>query len=267
MGGLDSCDPVMLDLFRAEMDAHLPALSQGLLALEKGKADETDIEAMMRAAHSIKGAARIVGVEAAVRVSHAMEDCFIAAQGRRLTLSSEGVDVLLQGVDALQRICSPEPGPDLSEQSIESLLERITAVREGKPTAPPISATPVRPPPESKVSVIDVQFATSSRRGSPKSVMESPESCLVLTAVLDDGAAQSLRVDLSEILHRKPRHLRLDFTKVQHIGAAALSLLAFFVREIGHNEPAIILDTQGVSAPMAVLLRITGLDRTYRRGD
>ena len=34
----------------------------------------------MRAAHSLKGAARIVGLTVGVRVAHAMEDCFVAAQ-------------------------------------------------------------------------------------------------------------------------------------------------------------------------------------------
>ena len=34
----------------------------------------------MRAAHSLKGAARIVGLDVGVRVAHAMEDCFVAAQ-------------------------------------------------------------------------------------------------------------------------------------------------------------------------------------------
>ena len=34
----------------------------------------------MRAAHSIKGAARVVGVDPAVSVAHVMEDCFVAAQ-------------------------------------------------------------------------------------------------------------------------------------------------------------------------------------------
>ena len=34
----------------------------------------------MRAAHSLKGAARIVGLDAGVGVAHAMEDCFVAAQ-------------------------------------------------------------------------------------------------------------------------------------------------------------------------------------------
>src|SRR5512136_1847206 len=97
-------DPALLELFQAEMDTHIPVLSQGLLELEKGRGGEQEIAGMMRAAHSIKGAARIVGIEAAVRLAHAMEDCFTAAKEARIRLTSEAVDVLLQGVDALQRI-------------------------------------------------------------------------------------------------------------------------------------------------------------------
>ena len=41
----------------------------------------------MRAAHSLKGAARIVGLDAAVRVAHAMEDCLVAAQKGRSSSS------------------------------------------------------------------------------------------------------------------------------------------------------------------------------------
>ena len=103
MSGKSALDPALLDLFRAEIDTHLPALSEGLLALEKDPNQPKRLEALMRAAHSIKGAARIVGVEAAVQVAHAMEDCFVAAQKGAIALTSDAVDVLLGGVDALQR--------------------------------------------------------------------------------------------------------------------------------------------------------------------
>ena len=58
----------------------------------------------MRAAHSLKGAARIVQLGAAERVAHVMEDCFVAAQEGRVVLTSEHIEVLLQGVDVLTRI-------------------------------------------------------------------------------------------------------------------------------------------------------------------
>src|SRR5262245_54711982 len=137
MGASDAfqIDPAMLELFQAEMDTHIPVLNEGLLALEKGQAGAREIEAMMRAAHSIKGAARIVGIEPAVRVSHVMEDCFTAAKDKRITLSSDCVDVLLEGVDALQRICTPLAGTPLAESELQPLLDRLVALKSGQPAA------------------------------------------------------------------------------------------------------------------------------------
>lgn len=92
----------MVELFRMEAESQLAALTGGLLSLEQG--DTAPLEAMMRAAHSLKGAGRIVGIDAAVAVAHALEDCFVAAQRREVTLGSSQVDQLLQGVDILMRI-------------------------------------------------------------------------------------------------------------------------------------------------------------------
>jgi chemotaxis protein histidine kinase CheA len=253
MGGPDSCDPAMLDLFRAEMDTHVPVLSQGLLALEKGQVGERDLEAMMRAAHSIKGAARIVGIEAAVRVSHVMEDCFTAAQGHRITLSSEAVDVLLQGVDTLQRICSPQADPIMTEQSIQSLLDRIAAIRDGRSSPPPPQAQ------EFPDSPVAVELATQAAR--------SQESRVTLPVVFDASAAESLRVELSNTLGHEPSRIRLDFAHVRHLSAAALSLLASLARETARAGAATTVHAEGVSAEMAVLLRTTGLGGTFKQSE
>ena len=252
MGGPDSCDPAMLELFRAEMDTHVPVLSEGLLALEKGQAGEKDFEAMMRAAHSIKGAARIVGIEAAVRVSHLMEDCFSAAQGHRIALGSEAVDVLLQGVDTLQRICSPQADPAMTEPSIQALLDRITAIRDGRSSTPP-------PAPKAHAQSVAAELAIAAAT--------SQERRVTLPAVLDASAAESLRVELSSTLRHKSERMRLDLAPVRHLSAAGLSLLASLARELdGAGAPANV-ETEGVSAAMAVLLRTTGLDRTFKRSE
>ena len=63
----------------------------------------------MRAAHSLKGAAKMVDLDAAVSVAHGLEDIFVAAQQGSLVLLPKQVDVLLRGVDLLQRIAqAPE---------------------------------------------------------------------------------------------------------------------------------------------------------------
>src|SRR5262249_8962797 len=96
----------MFDLFRTEVENQVAILNQGLLALEKNPSSAQTIEPLMRAAHSIKGAARIVQIDAAVKVAHTMEDCFVAAQKGKIQLQPADVDVLLQGIDMLQRIAS-----------------------------------------------------------------------------------------------------------------------------------------------------------------
>jgi two-component system sensor histidine kinase and response regulator WspE len=94
----------MLDLFRVEAETQALVLTSGLLALERDPTLADQLEACMRAAHSLKGAARIVGLGVGVRVAHAMEDCFVAAQLGQLTLRHAHIDLLLGATDLLARI-------------------------------------------------------------------------------------------------------------------------------------------------------------------
>ena len=92
----------LMDLFRSEADGQVALLTEGLLALEgSGAPSPAALESLMRAAHSLKGAARIVGLDAAVRVAHALEDNFVAAQRGEFAIRSPGVDVMLKAVDLL----------------------------------------------------------------------------------------------------------------------------------------------------------------------
>ena len=50
----------MLELFRVEAENQVAVLTSGLLELERGPASPELSETLMRAAHSLKGAARIV---------------------------------------------------------------------------------------------------------------------------------------------------------------------------------------------------------------
>jgi two-component system, chemotaxis family, sensor histidine kinase and response regulator WspE len=94
----------MLDLFRQEVQIQVQALTAGLLALEREEAAAEALQTCMRAAHSLKGAARIVGIDSVVGVAHAMEDGFVSAQQQQRRLGRAQVDVLLQGVDLLDRV-------------------------------------------------------------------------------------------------------------------------------------------------------------------
>ena len=123
---------MMLDLFRSELDAHLPVLSSGLLALEKSDASKADVNAMMRAAHSVKGAARIVGLAGVVDVAHVLEDCFTAAHEKRITLTQSSVDDLLAAVDLIA-VLAASPDASVEQARVRSVIDRVAAIRDAKP--------------------------------------------------------------------------------------------------------------------------------------
>ncbi|MBW4488017.1 MAG: hybrid sensor histidine kinase/response regulator [Trichocoleus desertorum ATA4-8-CV12] len=128
----------MLELFRMEVEAQATVLNHGLLELETNPGMPETLESLMRAAHSIKGAARIIDLEVGVKLAHVMEDCFTSAQMGVVTLAAAQIDVLLQGVDLLLRLsCVPETQLQgwLAEQAdgIEALLSAIATLLNPQP--------------------------------------------------------------------------------------------------------------------------------------
>ena len=103
---------------------------------------------MMRAAHSIKGAARIVGLDAAVRVAHALEDCFVAAQRGLIRILPGHVDVLLRGVDLLSKVSlAPEAESDAWQAEngpdVDAIVADLAVIQAGgMPAAPPPALAP-----------------------------------------------------------------------------------------------------------------------------
>jgi len=150
----------MLQLFSMEAETQTALLNNGLLTLERDPQNAESLEALMRAAHSLKGAARIVQLSAAERVAHVMEDCFVAAQDGRIVLSSDHIEVLLQGVDMLTRIgqaASTDAAQladlDTALGAVVASIAAITApgAMPRSPTPPP-QKTPSPPLPDEAVS-------------------------------------------------------------------------------------------------------------------
>jgi two-component system, chemotaxis family, sensor histidine kinase and response regulator WspE len=105
----------MLELFRLEVETQGHVLTAGLLALERTPTAADKLEECMRAAHSLKGAARIVGEQGGVRLAHAMEDCFVAAQQGHIVLRHHQIDRLLRGVDLLAHVgMAPEVSDEVT---------------------------------------------------------------------------------------------------------------------------------------------------------
>jgi len=147
-------DPTMLDLFQTEVETHVAILNDGLLALENNPAATDQLEALMRAAHSIKGGARVLGLDVAVRAAHVMEDCFVAAQKGKVFLGSDQIDLLLQIVDILTQLAQSLSHGETDwlgrhRHEIDRLVGAISAIISGEEAIPvsPVETSGAEPPP------------------------------------------------------------------------------------------------------------------------
>jgi len=141
MSATDLSQASMQELFRREAEEQTQLLSTGLLALERDPRAAAHLESCMRAAHSIKGAARIVGIDAGVLVAHAMENCFVAAQRGALILHQSQIDNLLRALDLLRKI-SQSTEHELAQLEktsageIEQCVESLRRALEGGQAEP-----------------------------------------------------------------------------------------------------------------------------------
>jgi len=142
----DLDDLSIYDMFRMEAEEQVEHLQSRLLALKDGDTNEVTLRNLMRGAHSLKGAARVVGLNAAVRLTHAMEERFVAAQQGH-AISQPEVDILLRAVDVLRDLStiSEDEAPAWSESQDSTITTLVTELT-GEPAAP--DSTVPAPAPE-----------------------------------------------------------------------------------------------------------------------
>ena len=118
-------DKEMQELFKAESGEHLQRLGDGLLRLEKEPGDIATLEEVFREAHSLKGSARMLGLEEIEALAHKLEDTFGAAKKGETALTPEKIDPLCKELDAIRQLVKEA----LSEGQLEDF--RIDTVRVG----------------------------------------------------------------------------------------------------------------------------------------
>jgi two-component system sensor histidine kinase and response regulator WspE len=264
-GGL--ADFSLMELFRSEVETHSEVLSAALLALERSPGETSHLQEMMRAAHSIKGAARVVGVDAAVRVAHAMEDCFVAAQKGTLTLSPGHVDTLLRGVDLLGKISEATTDSDadlanIFNAAVKSLVVELEAMlvpggkAGGGPAKVAVSSVPIAPvtqSPGGKAGILAAEVPVVTAPGA---------TTIAIPEMLDAAAAEEIRLQFLSALQRGYDPIRIDLLATKDLDVQGLALLAAIPRHIARpGGPR--LQLAGVSAEMETVLGVTGLDGSY----
>ncbi|MCX4218136.1 hybrid sensor histidine kinase/response regulator [Pseudomonas sp. MCal1] len=236
-------DASLLELFSLEAEAQTQVLSAGLLALERNPTQADQLESCMRAAHSLKGAARIVGIDSGVSVAHVMEDCLVSAQEGRLFLRPEHIDALLQGTDLLMRIATPANGPQPADiEAYVALMGGLLdptapAVVPAVPSAPPMAELQIQPPPVAEPAPVEIPAEVAEPEPAPaprksKRTPEGGERVLRVTAERLNSLLDLSSKSLVETQRLKPHLATMQRLKrMQNNGLRALESLNVHLKE------------------------------------
>jgi two-component system chemotaxis sensor kinase CheA len=100
--------------FRVEARELLDQLSKGAVQLDKGSAAAELIAVMLRLAHTLKGAARVVKQREIADHAHAIEDALAPFREKGIAVSRDAVDALQKALDEIAlRLAALAPKPQL----------------------------------------------------------------------------------------------------------------------------------------------------------
>lgn len=132
----DEIQKQLMSIFQAELDEHLSTLNKGLLALEQEPAQGAVADArgavlstLFRAAHSLKGAARAVGLQDIEMIAHRLEDAMAVIKQSERSLRPQHIDALLAATDLIKDVMSMQlRGESVPRPELESLFAQLVIV-------------------------------------------------------------------------------------------------------------------------------------------
>lgn len=167
----------LLATFKVEAAEHVQILSSGLIELEQARDRRRDevIETIFREAHSLKGAARAVGLTPIESICQGLESAFSAAKRKQIDFSAALFDVLHDAVDALGRLLLAvgKEGSRTEKSSSADLLRRLDrALKAGVASSAQTASAPDRaqlppkqedPPPGEPVTLADTVRVSTAK--------------------------------------------------------------------------------------------------------
>ncbi len=146
MDELDIDREALLQTFLAEAEETFAHMEQGLVVLESRPDDDQLLHGLFRDAHTVKGAAGLVGFDAVRDLAHDLEDVLERLRKRTLAVTGVLVTLLLRSVDVLRAAVSDgASGSTAASEAVAGLRRRLMDAagsasdteRRGPPPPPP----------------------------------------------------------------------------------------------------------------------------------
>jgi len=135
-------------VFFDEADELLAEMEKLLLALDVSAPDSEELNAIFRAAHSIKGGAATFAFTDITEVTHMLESLLDRIRKGEMALTPEHVDAFLAAKDVLtMQMDGHHHGSSVDQDAVGSVCQRLKALSQGiVPEIPAVEAAPVAAP-------------------------------------------------------------------------------------------------------------------------
>jgi len=163
-------------VFLSESAEYLQGIVDALLTLESDPEDLEPVEAVFRAAHSLKGMSGTMGYERTASLTHTMESLMDTVRKREQPVTGDLIDVVLRATDTLRELIDHEASggaevdPELMVQELREHTEvaHRAAAEAAKPAA---TEAPVAAAAEAGVVTLSVTIESACQLASVRAYM------------------------------------------------------------------------------------------------
>lgn len=147
-------------VFFDEADELLAEMEKLLLAIDVSEPDSEDLNAIFRAAHSIKGGAATFAFNDITEVTHMLESLLDRIRKGEMALTPEHVDAFLVSKDILTMLMEGHHhGSGVDQTAVDSVCQRLKALSQGTAAAAPVPAAAPAPAAAEPAASADVPAA------------------------------------------------------------------------------------------------------------
>ncbi len=145
----DFIDDELLKDFFDEAYSLIEVIEDNVLVLEKDPADKEAIDALFRAAHTLKGGSATCQMDELAKFTHLMEDAMDEVRNGHVSITPDIVDILLQALDVIKSMVEARSGGSVYSDDcsgVTAALQKIVDAGEGKSAPAPKKETPKKEP-------------------------------------------------------------------------------------------------------------------------
>ena len=122
-------DEELRELFQIESEEHVQIIEKCLLVLEKNPKDYETLHLVFREDHSMKGASRMLGISDIESIAHIFEESLGKASNGEFEITSNSIDVLYEGLDAIRKLVSEAVTGNRSDVDVVAVLDKLLAMK------------------------------------------------------------------------------------------------------------------------------------------